>query len=502
MGDDEVLAAGLANEPGVAAIARDVLPDRAPQVLERPGGAGEVDPGQVRAGQCDLGDRPAAAGHHVDHPGRQPGRLEQAHQVVSGQLLGGGRLPDHDIAEQGGCGRQVAGDRREVERRDREHESLERAVLEPVPRAGRRPRLLGQQPPGVVHVVPPEVDQLAGGVDLGLVRGLGLAEDGSRVDGGAPRPGQQVGGAQEDGRAVVKGQLAPPWRGPPRGLDGRRHVLLGRVAEPAEHVPVVVRLDHVDAIAGTHPVLAADRHGQLGLLPCEFLDPVLQSGALSAARGILPTGSFTGTGTFVTASNTACSLRYPAPLPACRIIDAQERAAGSAGHVAEFLGRVPEQFVAFGAVDGEPRIVVAIVGGGQRRDRRADVPGGADVVDVAGNHVPERDRHPDFYERGLVKPGDAGHVLVWHFGREHHPALRSARVGVQQPQRGPGRERHRDVLEFLVVAAGVPLPQRGRDGEAAHWRRTSLGGGEQLGQRRHGERQVDAHWFPAEQRRC
>ena len=148
-------------------------------------------------------------------PGGSPAASSSAHQVVRGQLLGGGRLPDHDVAEQGGGGRQVAGDRGEVERRDRQHESLERAVLEPVPRAGRRPRLLGQQPPGVVHVVPPEVDQLAGRVDLGLVGGLGLAEHGGGVDGGAPRPGQQVGGAQEDGGAVVEGQLAPPWRGPP-----------------------------------------------------------------------------------------------------------------------------------------------------------------------------------------------------------------------------------------------------------------------------------------------
>ena len=43
VGDDEVLAAGLADDAGVGAVAGDVLADGAPQVLERRGGPGEVD---------------------------------------------------------------------------------------------------------------------------------------------------------------------------------------------------------------------------------------------------------------------------------------------------------------------------------------------------------------------------------------------------------------------------------------------------------------------------
>ena len=42
MGDDEVLAAGLADDPRVAAVTADVAPDRAPDRLEDRGGAREV----------------------------------------------------------------------------------------------------------------------------------------------------------------------------------------------------------------------------------------------------------------------------------------------------------------------------------------------------------------------------------------------------------------------------------------------------------------------------
>ena len=46
------------------------------------------------------------------------------------------RLPDHDVAHQGGRGWQVAGNRGEVERSDRVHEALEWAIVGPVPYPG------------------------------------------------------------------------------------------------------------------------------------------------------------------------------------------------------------------------------------------------------------------------------------------------------------------------------------------------------------------------------
>src|SRR6476660_2427270 len=62
-----------------------------------------------------------------------------------------------------------AGARGEVERRDRVDEALERPVVRAVPdAAGVRDRLVGQDRAREVHVEPPEVDQLAGRVDLRL----------------------------------------------------------------------------------------------------------------------------------------------------------------------------------------------------------------------------------------------------------------------------------------------------------------------------------------------
>src|SRR5690606_16077584 len=54
--EDEVLAAGLADEARVLLVVLDVLADAAPERLEGAGGAGEVDAAQVGAGQCGVAD--------------------------------------------------------------------------------------------------------------------------------------------------------------------------------------------------------------------------------------------------------------------------------------------------------------------------------------------------------------------------------------------------------------------------------------------------------------
>ena len=70
-------------------------------------------------------------------PGRHARLLEQPHRQVRGEALRRRRLPDHRVAHQRGRGGQVAGDRGEVERRDRVDEALERAVVHAVPHARR-----------------------------------------------------------------------------------------------------------------------------------------------------------------------------------------------------------------------------------------------------------------------------------------------------------------------------------------------------------------------------
>ena len=60
-----------------------------------------------------------------------------------------------------------------------------------------------------MHVEAPEVDQLARRVDLGLVGRLALSQHRRGVDPGAPRPGEEVGGLEQDRGPVVEGQVAP-----------------------------------------------------------------------------------------------------------------------------------------------------------------------------------------------------------------------------------------------------------------------------------------------------
>ena len=214
--------------------------------------------------QHHVGDLEPVAGEHVDHARRHPGLLEQLHREVRGELLGRRRLPDHRVAHQRRSRGQVAGDRGEVERRDRVDEALERPVVGAVPDARAvGDRLLGHDLPGVVHVEAPEVDQLAGRVDLGLPHRLGLAEHGGRVQPGAPRAGEQVGCLEDDRGAVVERHRAPGRGRVGRGADGGLGVALRGVLEYAEHRGVVVRLHDGDLGAAAHHLATADGGGQV-----------------------------------------------------------------------------------------------------------------------------------------------------------------------------------------------------------------------------------------------
>ena len=171
-------------------------------------------PASSGRGQHRVADLAARADHQVDHAGRQAGRHQHPHDEVRRVDGGRGRLPQHGVAHHRRRGRQVAADRGEVERRHREDEPLEGAVLDAVPHARRGDRLVLVDLLHEVGVEAPEVDELAGGVDLGLEDGLGLAEHGGRVGLVAARAGEQVGGLQEDRGAVVPRHRATTMRGP------------------------------------------------------------------------------------------------------------------------------------------------------------------------------------------------------------------------------------------------------------------------------------------------
>ena len=227
--EHEVFAAGLAHQSRVALVVLDVGADLLPQSLEGRRRSGEVDAGQSRIGQRHIRYRVAVAGDHVDHTGRQPGRLQQLHGQVRRQRLRHRRLPHHGIAHQRRRGGQIRRDRGEVERRYRVDESVQRAVVGAVPFPPHARRLLRQNLAGEGDVEPPEIGQLAGRVDLGLIGGFGLPQHRRRRDLLPPRAGQQIGRAQEYRRALIERGCRPVCSGQRRGLHSRRrHRGVGR----------------------------------------------------------------------------------------------------------------------------------------------------------------------------------------------------------------------------------------------------------------------------------
>ncbi len=285
MRDDEVLAARLADDARIVAVVLDVGADGLPHPLEDGGRAGEVDAGEIGAGERRIADCGARPVDEVDHARGKPGRLVQLHQEV--RAVGGrrGGLPDDRVSHQRSrCG-EVAGDRGEVEGRDGEHEPLERPVLDPVPDARRRLGLLLVDPPHVGGVEAPEVGELAGGVDLRLMGGLRLAEHRGGVECRAPRPGEQLCRAEEDGGPLLPGGSRPVLPG--FGGGGDRAVDLGRTAlvDGGEHVRAAVGHHGVEGLSGPH-LLAADHEGQLEPVGLELFEAAAQLRTLGTARSI------------------------------------------------------------------------------------------------------------------------------------------------------------------------------------------------------------------------
>ena len=289
MDDDEVLAAGFADQARIRAVARDVLADLAPHPLEDFGAAGEVHAAELRRIQEQVADLAGVAGDEVDHAGRHAGRLEQLERVVAAQHRGGGRLPDDRVAHQRGCGREVAADRGEVERRDGVDEAFDRPVLHLVPDAGAADRLLAVELLREVRVEAPEVDHLGRGVDLGLERRLRLAEHRRGVQRRAPGGGEQLGGAQHDGGAIFPGPAAPLAARVGRGGNRLRDVLRSGQVVLGQHVLVIVRHDRFRGAAGAD-LASADHERDVELLGRHRLEARLELGAFGRARRVRAVG--------------------------------------------------------------------------------------------------------------------------------------------------------------------------------------------------------------------
>src|SRR5271166_439758 len=149
----------------------------------------------------------------------------------------------------------------------------------------------------------------------------------------------------------------------------------------------------------------------------------------SAVRSWLPgwycrTGSLAGTGTLLTASMTAPSLLLFGCWEATRLCGLVEEL--------EFLGRVPEEFVPFGAVHCEAGVVVSVVRGGERGHRGAHVIKRVQAVDVTRRHVGERDGTQDLHGGGVV--AGAADVILGDLSDQDDAARGRVRILGQQPQ--------------------------------------------------------------------
>ena len=255
--ENEVLPAGLADEPRIVCVAGEIRGHLLPQRLKDFGRSGKMDSPELPVGQQSLADDRGGTGHKVDHSRRQPSLLQQSqHEVVRvGRRRRG--LP-HDCApHERRRGREVAANRRKVERCDGVDESF-----------------------CVVRIEAPEVGQLAGRIDLCLESRLALAQHRRCVEHRAPARRKQVGRFEEDGGPVDQRPVRPVAPRFPGCLDRGGDFFRAGLVHLGEHMAMAVRHHRVDGLAGTD-FLAADDDRDLDLAAAEILEGLLQLAALT-----------------------------------------------------------------------------------------------------------------------------------------------------------------------------------------------------------------------------
>ena len=280
--EDEVLAAGFADNLRVGLVVGDIVADGLPEAVERAGGAGEVDTCEVGAGEGHLADERAAAGEEVDDAVGQAGLLVYLHQQIVGEHGGGGGLPDAGVAHEGGRHAEVGGDGGEVERRDGKHEAFQRTVGDVVQRAGVADGLVAVDLRGIEGIPAEEVGELAGAVDFGLHGGLALAEHGGGVDEPAVLAADEGGDLLHDAGAVNPGGVGPFLVSLHGCVDGHLDLFLAHLVVFGEDV-VVLRGHHDGAGLGGAHLLAADDSGDVGHDVIEFVEGFADFFALRAA---------------------------------------------------------------------------------------------------------------------------------------------------------------------------------------------------------------------------
>ncbi len=204
MDQDEVLAAGLADQPWIGPVGREILGHGLPQAVEDRRGAGKVESCKIGPGQDAGTDVAGRSGNEVDDALGQPRLTVQLVEVPVGEHRCRCRLPDHGVAHQCRSRGKVGRDRCEVERCHRVHEAVKRPVVDQIALAGHRPWLFHVQALGKRRVHAVEIGGLAHRVYLGLVHVLRLAQ---HRGGGQPLPParrHEVGRLAEHGGPFLK----------------------------------------------------------------------------------------------------------------------------------------------------------------------------------------------------------------------------------------------------------------------------------------------------------
>jgi len=83
--EDEVLAAGLADDAGVVPVDVELVAHLAPEGLEDGRGAREMQAGEFGPGEHRLADGAAGAGQEVDDPGGEARLLVDLHDEIVGE---------------------------------------------------------------------------------------------------------------------------------------------------------------------------------------------------------------------------------------------------------------------------------------------------------------------------------------------------------------------------------------------------------------------------------
>ena len=115
---------------------------------------------------------------------------------------------------------------------------------------------------------------------------LRLSEHGGRVQCRAPRPGEELGGAEEHRRPILPGCAVPVFPCLGGGLDCLLDVSCAALVHLREDVVLVVRHDSVERLARAN-LLAADHERELDLLRAHLLEPDAQLFALRRARCVV-----------------------------------------------------------------------------------------------------------------------------------------------------------------------------------------------------------------------